>query len=83
MSVDFVIMDIGEKYRIPIILGRSFLATMGAIIDVDRWNLTFEAGEEKIEFILAKLLKNLSLRDSYCLVDLLSGCVEGNTLESP
>lgn len=55
MSVDSVIMDIDEDFQIPIILGRPFLATARAIIDVKRGKLTFEVGEEKIEFILEKL----------------------------
>lgn len=44
--------------------------------------LTFKVCDEKIEFILAKLLKYSSLRDSCCLVDLLSGCVQENPPES-
>lgn len=51
MSVDFVIMDIDEDCQIPIILGMAFLATVGAIINVKRGKLTFEVGDEKIEFI--------------------------------
>lgn len=46
---------------------------------VKRGKLAFEVWDEKIEFILAKLLKNPSLRDSCCLVDLLSSCVQENT----
>lgn len=45
--------------------------------------MTFEVGDGKIEFILEKLLKNPSLRDSCCLVDLLSDCVQENPLEPP
>lgn len=62
MSIDFVIMDINKDCQIPMNLGRPFLATTGAIIDVNKGKLTFEVGDEKIEFILAKLLKNPSLR---------------------
>ncbi|XP_050877115.1 uncharacterized protein LOC127080869 [Lathyrus oleraceus] len=51
IPTDFVIMDIKEDSHIPIILGRPFLATVGAIIDVKKGNLTFEVGEEKVEFI--------------------------------
>ncbi|XP_050889422.1 uncharacterized protein LOC127094659 [Lathyrus oleraceus] len=76
VSVDFIIMDIDEDCQIPIVLGRPFLATVGVIIDVNKGKLTFEVGDEKIEYILAKLLKNPSLSDSYCLVDLLSSCVQ-------
>ncbi|XP_058724814.1 uncharacterized protein LOC131596224 [Vicia villosa] len=53
IPTDFIIMDIQEDSNIPIILGRPFLATAGAIIDVKRGKLTFEVGEEKIEFILS------------------------------
>lgn len=53
---DFVIMDIKEDSHIPIILGRPFLATIGAIIKVKNGKLTLEVGEEKFEFILAQFL---------------------------
>lgn len=78
VSVDFVIMDIDEDYEIPIILERPIIAMAGAIIDDKRGKLTIEVGDKKIEFILAKLLENPSLRDSLCLVDLLSSCVQEN-----
>ena len=52
IPTDFIIMDIKEDASTPIILGRPFLATAGAIIDVKRGKLTFEVGEEKVEFIL-------------------------------
>ena len=44
----FIVMDIKEDSNIPIILGRHFLTTVDAIIDVKRGKLTFEVGEEKI-----------------------------------
>lgn len=34
IPIDFIVMDITEDYNIHIILGRPFLATVGAIIDV-------------------------------------------------
>lgn len=45
--------------------------------------MTFEVGDKKIEFISAKLLKNPSLRDSCCLVDMLRRYVQENPPESP
>ncbi|XP_050890728.1 uncharacterized protein LOC127096159 [Lathyrus oleraceus] len=53
IPTDFIIMDINEDSNIPIIFGRPFLATAGAIIDVNKGKLTFEVGEEKVEFILS------------------------------
>ena len=49
---DFVVMDIPEDTRAPIILGRPCLATAGAIIDVKRGKLKLEMGEEKTAFEL-------------------------------
>lgn len=53
IPTDFIIIYIKEDSNIPIILGRPFLATAGAIINVKRGKITFEVGEEKIEFILS------------------------------
>lgn len=53
IPTDFVVIDIEENSNIPILLGRLFLATTGAIIDVKRGKLNFEVDEEKIEFILS------------------------------
>ncbi|XP_050908239.1 uncharacterized protein LOC127121850 [Lathyrus oleraceus] len=41
VPTDFIIMDIKEDSNIPIILGRPFLATVGAIIDVKQGKMTF------------------------------------------
>ncbi|KAI5406629.1 hypothetical protein KIW84_053100 [Lathyrus oleraceus] len=64
IPTDFIIMDIREDEVTPIILGRPFLATVGAIIYVKRGRLTFEVGEEKIEFILSKFLKAPAIEDT-------------------
>ncbi|XP_050915766.1 uncharacterized protein LOC127130846 [Lathyrus oleraceus] len=48
IPTDFVVMDIKEEDEIPILLGRPFLSTTGAILDVKRGKLTFEVGDKKI-----------------------------------
>lgn len=53
IPIDFVVMDINEDSNILFLLGIPFLAITSAIIDVKRGKLTFEVGEEKIEFILS------------------------------
>ncbi|XP_058005374.1 uncharacterized protein LOC131181346 [Hevea brasiliensis] len=50
--VDFVGLDMEEEVHILIILGRPFLATVGAMIDVKNGRLTLEVGKEKVEFNL-------------------------------
>lgn len=76
-------MEIEEDSQIPILLVRPLLATTGAIIDVNRGKLNFEVGEEKIEFILAKLMKNPSLKDSCCLIDLIDAFVQKSASKPP
>ena len=76
IPTDFVVMDISEDSHTPIILGRPFLATVGAIIDVKRGKLTFEVGEEKIEFILSKFMKGPAINDTCCFVDIIDECIK-------
>jgi hypothetical protein len=38
--VDFVVLEMGEREKPPLILGRSFLKTMGATIDVGKGRST-------------------------------------------
>src|SRR3954465_546360 len=50
--VDLVVLDMAEDRGIPLILGRSFLRTARAIIDVEEGKIMLRAGEESIEFHL-------------------------------
>ena len=83
IPTDFVVMDITEDSSIPILLGRPFLATAGAIIDVKKGKLTFEVGDEKIEFILSKFMKNPSINDTACLVDIIDECIKEHASGPP
>lgn len=76
IPIDFVIMDIKVDSHIPIILGRSFLATVGAIIDVKKGRLTSEVGEEKVEFLLAKFLQAPAIDDPCYFLDVIDECVK-------
>ncbi|XP_052622339.1 uncharacterized protein LOC128127704 [Lactuca sativa] len=48
--VDFVVIDMEEDLEIPIILGRSFLNTACALIDVCESTLTLRVGDESTMF---------------------------------
>ncbi|XP_050914767.1 uncharacterized protein LOC127129663 [Lathyrus oleraceus] len=69
-------------FHTPIILGRPFLATSGAIIDVKKGRLTFEVGEEKIVFLLAKFLQTPAIDDSCCFLDVIDEYVKEMEKES-
>ena len=47
---DFMVVEMEEDSRISIMLGRPFLATAGAIIDVKNDKLSLKVGDEKVEF---------------------------------
>jgi hypothetical protein len=53
---DFVVMDIDADVLVPIILGRPFLATAGARIDVQKGVLNLTIGDEEVEFHFNKTM---------------------------
>ncbi|GJY65693.1 DNA-directed DNA polymerase [Tanacetum coccineum] len=68
--VDFIILDMSEDIKVPLILGRPFLSTAHAKIDVFKMKITLRVGEEKIIFksvkpagSLIKRVYMLSLRE--------------------
>ena len=52
IPVDFVVLDIEKDVKMPIILGRPFLATVQIIIDVKEGKLKFRINGEELEFNL-------------------------------
>ena len=68
--VDFIILDMEEDSKVPLLLGRPFLATGAALIDMKKGVLTLRVGEEATDFNLLQSLKNLDTdREDYKLVD--------------
>ncbi|KAL8548467.1 hypothetical protein ACS0TY_007678 [Phlomoides rotata] len=55
--VDFIVLDMVEDRAIPLILGRPFLATGGAMIDVRNGELTLDVNGEKVSFNIFKAMK--------------------------
>ena len=69
IPVDFIVLEMEEDVEIPIILGRPFLATARAIIDVKNGKLTLKVGEEEVEFNLNRVTKYPSFTDSVHDID--------------
>ncbi|GJU53324.1 retrovirus-related pol polyprotein from transposon TNT 1-94 [Tanacetum coccineum] len=68
--IDFIILDMPEDVKVPLILGRPFLSTAYAKIDVFKRNFTLRIGDEKVIFksvkpssSLIKRVYMLSLRE--------------------
>ncbi|GJW46156.1 DNA-directed DNA polymerase [Tanacetum coccineum] len=60
--VDFIILDMPKDIKVPLILGRPFLSTARAKIDVYKRNITLRVGEERIVFTSVKPASSLIKR---------------------
>ncbi|XP_050916559.1 uncharacterized protein LOC127131686 [Lathyrus oleraceus] len=83
IPTDFVVMDIKEDGEILILLGRPFLSTAGAVINVKRGQLTFEVGDEKIEFIISKFLTAPVIEDSCYAINIIDEGIRELDQEGP
>ncbi|XP_021730801.1 uncharacterized protein LOC110697731 [Chenopodium quinoa] len=68
---DFVVMEMKEDAHVPIILGRPFLATAGAIVDMKNGKITFEVDDEKVEYSLLNAMGTPSMGETVCQIDVL------------
>jgi hypothetical protein len=50
IPVDFVVLNMGEREKPPLIFGRPFLKTVGAIIDVVKGEIMFDINGERSSF---------------------------------
>ncbi|CAM8990445.1 unnamed protein product [Rhodiola kirilowii] len=67
---DFVVLEMEEDNEIPILLGRPFLYTAGAIFDTTKGSITMRVGDEEVEFNLEKAQKGPSYTMSCNYLDL-------------
>ena len=65
--VDFVIMKMEEDTQVPILLGRPFLATGAALIDVKKGELTLRVEDEAVHFNLNKSLEQPDVDAEICM----------------
>ncbi|GKB96662.1 DNA-directed DNA polymerase, partial [Tanacetum coccineum] len=66
LPIDFVILDMPEDSRVPIILGRSFLSTARAMIDVFNKKITLRVGDDEIIFDVDQSIKRPPAKDDEC-----------------
>ncbi|XP_015965782.1 uncharacterized protein LOC107489545 [Arachis duranensis] len=75
---DFVVLDMEEEANTSIILGRPFLATAGAIIDVQKGELVLRLHKEKIVFNVFKAMSYPKEAIGECMmVDTIEKLVQG------
>nr|GEV81752.1 hypothetical protein [Tanacetum cinerariifolium] len=73
---DFVVVDFEADPRVPLILGRSFLRTGRALIDVYGEEITLRVNDEAITFILIRL------RDTFLLMMICRNSLGGNPIST-
>ena len=64
--VDFVIMQMEEDTQVPLLLGRPFLATRAALIDVQKGELTLRVGNEAVHFNINRSLEHPDVDADSC-----------------
>ena len=65
--VDFVILRMEEDTQVPLLLGRPFLATGAALIDLQKGELTLRVGNEAVHFNLNKSLTQFDVDEENCM----------------
>ncbi|GKA81962.1 DNA-directed DNA polymerase [Tanacetum coccineum] len=72
LPIDFIILDMPEDSRVPIILGRPFLATAQAMIDVLNKKITLRVGDDEVIFGVDQSIKRPPTEDDewYGIYDL-------------
>ncbi|XP_070007366.1 uncharacterized protein [Nicotiana sylvestris] len=79
LPADFVILDCEVDYEVPIILGRPFLDTGKALVDVEAGELTFRVGDEKVVFHVCKSMKHPNSTEVCFFVDLVTTVIIDDT----
>ncbi|XP_050222514.1 uncharacterized protein LOC126672604 [Mercurialis annua] len=74
--VDFVILDYAVDKECPIILGRTFMNTGRALIDVHGGKLSLRIDEETIEFFMKKVMRSTIEEEECMRMDLVDEVVE-------
>ncbi|KAG9453456.1 hypothetical protein H6P81_006360 [Aristolochia fimbriata] len=75
---DFVVLDMEVDWELPLILGRPFLATAAALIDVKQGKLTLRLNDEEIVFDIKQAIKSPSnsCDDTCYFIDVIDECAK-------
>ncbi|XP_070040757.1 uncharacterized protein [Nicotiana tomentosiformis] len=79
LPADFVILDCEVDYEVSIFLGRPFLATGKALVDVEVGELTFRVGDEKVVFHMCKSMRQPNSNKVCSFMDLVTDVIIDDT----
>ena len=72
---DFIVLDMEEDKEIPIILGRPFLATGKAMIDVQRGELKLRVQEDEVKFNVFEAVRHPAESDTCFMTEIVEAIV--------
>ena len=76
---DFIVLDMEEDKEISIILGRPFLATGRAMIDVQRGELKLRVQEEEVKFNVFEAVRHPAENDTCFMADIVKAIVSSQS----
>ena len=76
---DFIVLYMEEDKKIPIILGRPFLATGRAMIDVQRGELKLRVQEEEVKFSVFEAVRHPAESDTCFMADIIEAIVSSQS----
>ena len=62
-----MVIDMEEDRKVSLLLGRPFLATCAALINVKKGELALRVGTEKVQFNLNQSLKQPDFEGDHCM----------------
>ena len=65
---DFVILDCEVNFEVPIILGRPFIATGGALVDIEKGQMKFRFNNEEVTFNIRWSMRQSGEIQSVCCI---------------
>ena len=65
--MDFLVLDMEEDEKVPLVLGRPFLATSRALTDVESGELTMRVEDDKVQLSLYKNDKLQKKESEVCM----------------
>ena len=76
---DFIVLDMEEDKEIPIILGRPFLATGRAMIDVQRGELKLRVQEDEVKFNVFEAVRHPAESDTCFIAEIVEAIVSSQS----
>ena len=79
IPADFIVLDMEEDKEIPMILGRPFLATERAMIDIQRGELKLRVQEEEVKFNVFEAMRHPKKSDTFFIVETMEAIVSSQS----